>query len=306
MALINCPECNKEISDKSAHCINCGAPKNVILESLKKASQSKMTLIKCTNCLKVISGKSTKCINCGVILNEVSDSENKKIVIEEESKNDLDKKSETDVYEFNETEEIFVIFHRDYLNKNDAINEVIKLRKEGYFDSGYIYTPNYVSDFLISNPKHKYLVFLSKHESEKICSERLSQESKINPNAFGLLVSKYKNGILVKKNRFSKSLKFNNNNPLYKPIKILNIGLIILSCFFVFISKLNGNGGSFLNCLLLCTIIIAFIKYLFLKSLKFRQYFILVKLIIVVLIWTSVFLAVEKLFIPFLINFLFY
>ena len=94
MALINCPECNKEISDKSAHCINCGAPKNVILESLKKASKSKMTLIKCTNCYKVISGKSTKCINCGVILNEVSDSENKKIVIEEESKNDLDKKSE--------------------------------------------------------------------------------------------------------------------------------------------------------------------------------------------------------------------
>lgn len=24
MALINCPECNKEISDKAEHCINCG------------------------------------------------------------------------------------------------------------------------------------------------------------------------------------------------------------------------------------------------------------------------------------------
>lgn len=26
MALINCPECNKEISDKSVNCINCGYP----------------------------------------------------------------------------------------------------------------------------------------------------------------------------------------------------------------------------------------------------------------------------------------
>ena len=290
MALINCPECNKEISDKSAHCINCGAPKIVILESVKKASKSKITLIKCTNCLKVISGKSTKCINCGVILNEVSDSENKKIVIEEESKNDLDKKSETDVYEFNETEEIFVIFHRDYLNKNDAINEVIKLRKEGYFDSGYIYTPNYVSDFLISNPKHKYLVFLSKHESEKICSERLSQESKINPNAFGLLVSKYKNGILVKKNRFSKSLKFNNNNPLYKPIKILNIVLIIICCCFV-AEDMNGARvySGFIGIILFYRFFVRpIIRYLFLKSPKFRQYFMPVKIVIILLIWVLI------------------
>ena len=41
MALINCSECNKEISDKSAHCINCGAPKSVMLESVKKTKESK-------------------------------------------------------------------------------------------------------------------------------------------------------------------------------------------------------------------------------------------------------------------------
>ena len=273
MALINCPECNKEISDKSAHCINCGAPKSVMLESAKKASESKMTLVKCTNCLKVISGKSTKCINCGVILNEVSD-----------SKNDLDEKSDNDLYEFNEKEEIFVIFHEDYLKKNDAINEVIKLRKEGYFDSGYIYTPNYVSDFLISNPKHKYLVFLSKHESEKICSERLSQESKINPNAFGLLVSKYKNGILVKDNRF------NNHNPLYKPIKILNIVLIIIFCCFV-AEDMNGARvySGFIGIILFYRLFVRpIIRYLFLKSPKFRQYFMPVKIVIILLIWVLI------------------
>ena len=26
MALINCPECNKQISDHSAHCLHCGYP----------------------------------------------------------------------------------------------------------------------------------------------------------------------------------------------------------------------------------------------------------------------------------------
>lgn len=28
MALINCPECGKEISDKASHCIHCGCPIN--------------------------------------------------------------------------------------------------------------------------------------------------------------------------------------------------------------------------------------------------------------------------------------
>ena len=29
MALINCPECNKEISDKAKSCPNCGCPINI-------------------------------------------------------------------------------------------------------------------------------------------------------------------------------------------------------------------------------------------------------------------------------------
>lgn len=30
MALINCPECGKEISDKAASCPNCGCPIKII------------------------------------------------------------------------------------------------------------------------------------------------------------------------------------------------------------------------------------------------------------------------------------
>ena len=33
MALINCSECNKQISDKSDECIGCGAPSHVFLKS---------------------------------------------------------------------------------------------------------------------------------------------------------------------------------------------------------------------------------------------------------------------------------
>src|SRR5690554_6147029 len=38
MALIKCPECGKEVSDKSRECIYCGCPLSNALES-KKATQ---------------------------------------------------------------------------------------------------------------------------------------------------------------------------------------------------------------------------------------------------------------------------
>ena len=39
MSLISCPECKKEISDKSEHCIECGAPQHVILGAAKEARE---------------------------------------------------------------------------------------------------------------------------------------------------------------------------------------------------------------------------------------------------------------------------
>ena len=36
MALLNCPECNKEISDKSEQCIGCGIPNKFLKKNESK------------------------------------------------------------------------------------------------------------------------------------------------------------------------------------------------------------------------------------------------------------------------------
>ena len=54
MALINCPECNHRISDKSASCPNCGLP-----------SSKMMLLINCPDCSEPVSNQSPRCSNCG-------------------------------------------------------------------------------------------------------------------------------------------------------------------------------------------------------------------------------------------------
>lgn len=51
MTMINCSECGKDISDKAAVCIGCGAPM--------------MTLIKCSECGIGISDKAEICNGCG-------------------------------------------------------------------------------------------------------------------------------------------------------------------------------------------------------------------------------------------------
>ncbi|MDR2599753.1 MAG: zinc ribbon domain-containing protein [Oscillospiraceae bacterium] len=50
MALIKCPECSKEISDKADACIGCGYP---------------MLIITCAECNKEISNNVNACIECG-------------------------------------------------------------------------------------------------------------------------------------------------------------------------------------------------------------------------------------------------
>lgn len=64
MALINCPECNKEISDQSENCINCGykLPKQ----------EPKFQGIYCPKCLKV--GYKTSIIMCPLCHVEFKDS----------------------------------------------------------------------------------------------------------------------------------------------------------------------------------------------------------------------------------------
>ena len=43
MALVNCPECGKEVSTYAEACPNCGCPKDVILESVETTETKEYT-----------------------------------------------------------------------------------------------------------------------------------------------------------------------------------------------------------------------------------------------------------------------
>lgn len=60
MALVNCPECNKEISDKASSCPNCGFP--LEKEVNKNINYSGMNI--CPKCGKTYLHKET-CPDCG-------------------------------------------------------------------------------------------------------------------------------------------------------------------------------------------------------------------------------------------------
>lgn len=71
MALINCKECGKEISDMAVACVHCGCPIskiNVVVEQgpiQTNINQSEISLIKCIACGKEISDKANTCVHCG-------------------------------------------------------------------------------------------------------------------------------------------------------------------------------------------------------------------------------------------------
>ena len=52
MAMVKCPECGNEISDKAAACVHCGCP-------IEK------TTILCQECGKEISKNAVVCMHCG-------------------------------------------------------------------------------------------------------------------------------------------------------------------------------------------------------------------------------------------------
>jgi len=60
MALINCPECNKEISDKAVSCPNCGYP----IQEVNKPKFSSTGYNVCPKC-GYITDKVEKCQYCG-------------------------------------------------------------------------------------------------------------------------------------------------------------------------------------------------------------------------------------------------
>lgn len=75
MALINCPECDKEISDKTSCCPHCGYP--VYLEMNHYFGKKK-----CPYCGTINEHYSANCKNCNGILPESEDLLNKEIEIE--------------------------------------------------------------------------------------------------------------------------------------------------------------------------------------------------------------------------------
>lgn len=72
MALINCPNCNKEISDKAKFCVECGYQLINDIDTVKTMN--------CPECGVVTDGMTDACSNCGYPLNlfELKDNEKSK------------------------------------------------------------------------------------------------------------------------------------------------------------------------------------------------------------------------------------
>lgn len=65
MALIKCPECGKEISDKASVCINCGYPISEHVEEIKREEEQKK-IDQLRNQQEAEKSKHTRCMYCGV------------------------------------------------------------------------------------------------------------------------------------------------------------------------------------------------------------------------------------------------
>lgn len=69
MALINCPECGKQISDKAPACPNCGYPMELCSKEPEKEPSQKTTSNRCPNCGKDVPFYQAKCPECGTKVN---------------------------------------------------------------------------------------------------------------------------------------------------------------------------------------------------------------------------------------------
>lgn len=84
MALINCPECNKEISDKAVSCPNCGYP---IQGQTLKSKYSPTGMNVCPKCGKFYSSKE-RCPDCNTEMIDChcTDDENFNMILDGTSK----------------------------------------------------------------------------------------------------------------------------------------------------------------------------------------------------------------------------
>lgn len=71
MALINCPECGKEISDQAVSCPNCGTPINIQKKEQKY----------CKHCGEQIDKECVICPKCGKQVEDLNTTSNDKNII---------------------------------------------------------------------------------------------------------------------------------------------------------------------------------------------------------------------------------
>lgn len=77
MAMINCPECGQEISDKAKKCIHCG----------KVLVEEKVETKTCTECGKEVPLDATECPYCGCPIEENEQSKSPEVAVEVKKKN---------------------------------------------------------------------------------------------------------------------------------------------------------------------------------------------------------------------------
>lgn len=76
MALINCPECGKQVSDKAYSCPNCGFPVRAIFAKENTAEMSEKKKI-CPYCNSADIDKEGYCNDCGMKISILKDSQQK-------------------------------------------------------------------------------------------------------------------------------------------------------------------------------------------------------------------------------------
>ncbi|MDA7578807.1 hypothetical protein N8692_04930, partial [Flavobacteriales bacterium] len=201
--------------------------------------------------------------------------------------------------EWNEDKEIYIVYNTQALNLEQAVSEVDKLKKEGFKGAGCLYIPNFVS----FSGNNIYIIFSSKHDTSADCALEVDEQLKTNEKAYGLFVSKFQEGIRINGVGKTKSLKFNNSNPLYKSIRNFNIVLLIIWWLVEIIAQESAgksapNGSAVIITFLLSR---AWIRHLFLRKPQFRTKSMPIKLGTTFLIWTAVFI-IKSLIIGIILN----
>lgn len=262
MALINCPECNKVISDKATHCINCGFP----LNNLKFYSEN-------------VDNSSAKII----------DTDKPKF----KTSLDINKEESIDVND----DDFYIFFLASFSTEEKALARVNILKKEGFNNAGYLKTQSFISFPNSRDWSGSFLVYYSKSEKnlEHIYIELENLSKKLNYEVRAYLASNNKLGEVVFLNNGNKEIKkisFNYNHYLYKPIRNLNriipLFYFILSIFiWAIIGAEPSNYGNYFAGVVFSSGIAVFYKShnKFLKDIAFRNREKSYKFMIIFLYW---------------------